>query len=104
MVQSPACCLRGLQNVANHGEVFMLTRRNLIAAGASAAATAAATSAFAAWEENLRYPDPRVEILDPSFARYRIAQASVQQLYTGARWSEGPVWFGDGRYVLWSDI
>ncbi len=20
------------------------------------------------------------------------------------RWSEGPVWFGDGRYLLWSDI
>ena len=25
-------------------------------------------------------------------------------LATGFRWSEGPVWFGDGRYVLWSDI
>ena len=22
----------------------------------------------------------------------------------GARWSEGPVWFGDGRCLLWSDI
>src|SRR5258705_13407854 len=20
------------------------------------------------------------------------------------RWAEGPVWFGDGRYLLWSDI
>ena len=20
------------------------------------------------------------------------------------RWCEGPVWFGDGRYLLWSDI
>src|SRR5690606_23186094 len=23
---------------------------------------------------------------------------------TGCRWAEGPVWFGDGRYLLWSDI
>jgi gluconolactonase len=83
---------------------MLTTRRNLLAAGVSAAAVAAAPRAFAAWEESTRYPDPRIEILDPSFARYRIAQASVQQLYTGARWSEGPVWFGDGRYVLWSDI
>jgi gluconolactonase len=28
----------------------------------------------------------------------------VECLYEGARWSEGPVWFGDGRYLLWSDI
>jgi gluconolactonase len=32
------------------------------------------------------------------------ASASVECLYQGARWSEGPVWFGDGRYLLWSDI
>ena len=30
--------------------------------------------------------------------------AAVERLYTGCRWSEGPVWFGDGRYLLWSDI
>jgi gluconolactonase len=28
----------------------------------------------------------------------------VERLYTGCRWAEGPVWFGDGRYLLWSDI
>jgi gluconolactonase len=33
-----------------------------------------------------------------------LASASVECLYQGARWSEGPVWFGDGRYLLWSDI
>ncbi len=56
------------------------------------------------WEPNLRYPDPSVEVLHPSFAPYRLALASVEQLHTGCRWSEGPVWFGDGRYLLWSDI
>jgi gluconolactonase len=56
------------------------------------------------WEPSERYPDPNVQVLDPSFARYRLALASVERLATGCRWSEGPVWFGDGRYLLWSDI
>ncbi len=53
---------------------------------------------------NLRYPDPAIEILDPSFLKYRLYAASVEQLATGFRWAEGPVWFGDGRYLLFSDI
>lgn len=56
------------------------------------------------WEPNARYPDPSVQVLDPSFNQYRLPLASVERLYTGCRWSEGPVYFGDGRYVLWSDI
>jgi len=35
---------------------------------------------------------------------YRLFAASVERLATGARWMEGPVWFGDGRYLLVSDI
>src|SRR5437667_5466533 len=56
------------------------------------------------WEPNERYPDQNVRVLQPEFAKYRLALASVERLYTGCRWSEGPVWFGDGRYLLWSDI
>ncbi len=56
------------------------------------------------WRSSERYPDPAVEGLDPSFAKYRIFSAAVERLATGMRWSEGPVWFGDGRYLLWSDI
>lgn len=56
------------------------------------------------WQQSLRYPDPSVEILDPRFAKYRIFSAAVERLFTGTRWGEGPVWFGDGRYLLWSDI
>jgi gluconolactonase len=56
------------------------------------------------WSPNLRYPDPAVQVLDPSFAKYRLPLASVERLATGMRWSEGPVYFGDGRCVLWSDI
>ena len=51
-----------------------------------------------------RYPDPAIEVLDPRFKKYKIGNAVVERLWTGARWSEGPVWFGDGGFLLWSDI
>jgi gluconolactonase len=56
------------------------------------------------WHQSDRYPDAAIEILDPSFIQYRIFSAAVERLATGFRWCEGPVWFGDGRYLLWSDI
>ena len=56
------------------------------------------------WQPAAAYPDPAVQILHPSFAKYRIALAAVERLATGFRWCEGPVWFGDGRFLLWSDI
>src|SRR5262245_2066616 len=52
----------------------------------------------------VRIPDPSIKVLDPSFNKYRINSAAVERLATGFRWSEGPAWFGDGRYLLWSDI
>ena len=61
-------------------------------------------SSCAGWEPSPRYPDPLVQIVEPSFAKYRLALAKVERIATGMRWSEGPVWFGDGRYLLWSDI
>jgi gluconolactonase len=51
-----------------------------------------------------RYPDPRIEVLDERFRRLRVFSAGVEQLATGLRWAEGPVWFGDGRYLLLSDV
>jgi len=51
-----------------------------------------------------RYPDPAIKILDPRFQPYYLGHTPVQRLYTGALWAEGPCWFGDGRYLLWSDI
>ena len=56
------------------------------------------------WQPAPRYPDPAVHVVDQSFARYKLNLAKVERLATGFRWAEGPVWFGDGRYVLWSDI
>jgi gluconolactonase len=56
------------------------------------------------WEPSQRYPDPAVRVLHRDFNKYRLPLASVERLYTGCRWSEGPVYFGDARCVLWSDI
>jgi gluconolactonase len=56
------------------------------------------------WQPSQRYPDPSVISLDPRFERYRLPLAGVERLATGCRWCEGPAWFGDGRYLLWSDI
>ncbi len=56
------------------------------------------------WQPASSYPDPAVEILDSRFEKYVLTLAAVERLYTGTRWAEGPVWFGDGRYLLWSDI
>jgi gluconolactonase len=44
------------------------------------------------------------QVLDPDFEACFIGHARVERLWTGARWSEGPVWFAAGRYLLWSDI
>jgi gluconolactonase len=52
----------------------------------------------------VRYPDPAVESLDPRFEAYKLGAAVVERIWTGGRWTEGPAWFGDGRYLLWSDI
>ena len=54
--------------------------------------------------ELVRYPDRRIEVLDERFAKYKLANAALEMLWTGGRWLEGPVWFGDGRYLLFSDI
>jgi gluconolactonase len=56
------------------------------------------------WQQSQRYPDPAVHVVEQSFARYKLNLAKVERLATGFRWAEGPVWFGDLRCLLWSDI
>jgi gluconolactonase len=58
----------------------------------------------AAWRPSDRCPDPAVRVLDKRFEKYYLYHARVERLAEGYRWAEGPVWFGDGRYLLWSDI
>jgi len=49
-----------------------------------------------------RYPDPRIEKLDKRFPKQ--GNVGIERIATGFRWTEGPVYFRDGGYLLWSDI
>jgi len=66
--------------------------------------TASQDPASAGWRAHPRYPDPAIQVVDPRFDKYVLKMAAVERLYTGCRWAEGPIWFGDGRYLLCSDI
>jgi gluconolactonase len=50
------------------------------------------------------FTDPDVITVEPAFNGLRQPNAPVQRLWTGALWSEGPAWSGQGRYLVWSDI
>ena len=58
----------------------------------------------ASFTPNSRLPDPCIEVLDERFLALRLFSGTVERLATGFYWAEGPVWFGDGRYLLFSDI
>jgi gluconolactonase len=45
-----------------------------------------------------------VEVRDPAFGKLCLMNSHMEKLWEGGRWVEGPVYFGDGRYVLFSDI
>jgi gluconolactonase len=87
-----------------------VSRRNFLTTTGVFAAVAAAApvAAFAQWTNGTqalsRYPDPGVKALDDRFGKYKLYSAAIERLATGFRWAEGPVWFGDGRYLLFSDI
>ncbi len=86
---------------------MITNRREFLAAGSAALAIAAAPRALAQsvpFNVSQRYPDPAVRNIDPSFGRYRIGLTKVERIASGMRWCEGPVWFGDSRTFIWSDI
>jgi gluconolactonase len=61
------------------------------------------------WQPSARVPDAAVREVDASFGRYRLPLCKVerlagQPLSPAMRWAEGPVWFGDARCLLWSDV
>lgn len=43
-------------------------------------------------------------VLDPSFAHLTNSNARLKKLWTGSAWAEGPVFFRDGNFLLFSDI
>lgn len=81
------------------------SRRELLKlSGIATASLLLSQKSIAAWTPAQRYPDPRVVALDDAFREYMVSSAKVEQIATGCRWAEGPVWFGDMRMLLWSDI
>ena len=83
-----------------------MNRRAFLTAGGTAAAVwvTGMNASAQPWQPSQRYPDPLVKAVDPSFNMYKLGLAKIEKIADGCRWSEGPVWFGDGRYLLWSDI
>jgi gluconolactonase len=63
-----------------------------------------ARSDSSGWRPATCYPDPAIQAIDPRFEKYWLKLSAVERLASGLRWAEGPVWFGDGRYLLCSDI
>ena len=52
----------------------------------------------------IRYPDPNIIALDKRFEPIMLGHAAIERIAGGCRFTEGPVWFGDTRQLLWSDI
>jgi gluconolactonase len=44
------------------------------------------------------------EVLDKRFGRYTLPIVFLEKLHGGMRWAEGPVYFGDRRCLIWSDL
>ncbi|MDA1278957.1 MAG: SMP-30/gluconolactonase/LRE family protein [Chloroflexi bacterium] len=45
-----------------------------------------------------------VEVIDDRFLELIDPDIRIEKHYTGCEWAEGPVYFPEGDYVLWSDI
>ena len=58
------------------------------------------------WESSapIRYPDPDIIVLDERFQSMVLGNAAIERIATGFRFTEGPVYYGDARYLLFSDI
>jgi gluconolactonase len=47
---------------------------------------------------------PDYEAVDDRFLSMTLPNCRVEKLHGGMRWAEGPVYFRDGDFLLWSDI
>lgn len=108
---------RGAADLANGGDPTGRTedggragidrRTFLKAAAGMAAVTGMQGTAFARNfgpdAAPVRYPDPDIVALDERFTA-KLGNASIQRIYHGNLWAEGPAWNAVGRYLVWSDI
>jgi len=72
----------------------------------AAVAASAGRGSASRWESSapIRYPDPDIVVLDPRFQSMVLGNAAIEHIATGFRFTEGPVYYGDGRYLVFSDI
>src|SRR5579871_5329850 len=91
---------------AQGASVSALHRRSFLKLATAGASLPALAQTQRDWsgKEPIHYPDPDVQVLDPRFAKYKIGNTTIQRLYTGALWAEGPAWSGAGGYLVCSDI
>jgi gluconolactonase len=45
-----------------------------------------------------------LEYVDKHFYDLTVPIADLELIFDQCRWAEGPVWFADGGYLVWSDI
>ena len=81
-----------------------MSTRGSLAVGSAQIGAGSGTSRWEAEAPPIRYPDPNIKVIDPRFQKYVLGNAAIERIAGGCRFTEGPVWFGDGRYLLWSDI
>ncbi len=98
-----------------------MNRRGFLrSTAATAAGSLVATRAFAQshadpagttppardWDDpaTVVYPDPAMESFDPRFQKLIVGTTAIRRLWTGADWTEGPVYLGDMHCVIFSDI
>jgi len=72
----------------------------------AAVAASAGRGSASRWESSapIRSPDPDIVVLDPRFQPMVLGNAAIERIATGFRFTEGPVYYGDGRYLVFSDI
>jgi gluconolactonase len=85
-------------------DTLKMGRRSFLAAAAALVPAAALARDFGPHAPPVRYPDPDIIELDKRFKKYKIGNTSIQRLYTGTLWGEGPAWNAQGNYLVWSDI
>src|SRR5262249_24922448 len=85
---------------------MVVERRTFMAAAAAAAAYGGDGAAEGRWNSPapVRYPDPDLKVIAPRFERMILGLTAIERIGTGFRFTEGPVWFGDTRQLLFSDI
>src|SRR5581483_6904572 len=75
------------------------TRRTMFSALGAAALAPLAAQTKRDWtgKDPIAYPDPDIVVLDAKRFKYKINNSSIERLFVGCRWAEGPAWDGNAQ-------